>query len=406
MQPEVRTLVSPLPVLLPLALAALLEPVAWALSLLPQALDSGWYGRAGLLVAVHTLTLGAASAAILGAGWQLVPVVTARAWKPPAAALTALFVVGLPLLGAGLGAPTRAGWAGNVGAVLILTALSVRSIYVIAALSSPRCAPGRAATRGWLIAAELCLWAGLAVGAGLWAGRVGHPVFADPVAAVGRHAALLLGGWVGGSIVGYGSVLLPMFAIAPEPQPVALAGVGVLWFAAAASGEVWLGAAAALLAAGLLLKSLRAGLKGKLGQPVFGLVGLAAVGAMLPWAPGDVIVAAALTLFLLPVLRGMTQKVGPFLAWAHLATSSPALATLPAPPRLASVQTWLSGSGAIVLVAGRIAGSAAAPALARIGAALLLAGALAHIAVLAHITSQLLLAQLRRGAIPGTESAA
>lgn len=391
MGPDLRTLVPPAPVLIPVAMAALLEPLAWVVSLSPTALDPGWYGRPSLLLAVHALTVGAAATAILGAGWQLVPVITARPWRPPAGIVTGVFLCGLPLLAAGLWAP---GPVGTAGATLVIVGLLARSVLVIWALAR---AKGRVVTRAWLLGAELCLWAGLGVAASLWAGRLGHPVFADPVAAVALHVALLLGGWVGGSIVGFGSVLLPMFAVAAEPSAVILGVAGCLWFGGALTGNPWVGAAGALLVALAIGRTLLGGLRAKLAQPLFALAGLAGTAVMLPFAPGDVIVAGALTLFTLPMLRGLGQKIAPYLVWARLSTGAP----IPPAPRFAAIQPWLSGAGGVALVVGRLLGSP----LAQAGAVLLLAGSLVHIAVLAVLAVRLTLTHMRRGALPGTEAA-
>lgn len=387
---DLRTLVPPGPVLLPVAIAALVEPLAWVVSLLPSTLDPGWYGRSSLLLAIHSLTVGVAATAILGAGWQLVPVITAQPWRPPAGAVTGVFLCGLPLLAVGLGAP---GPVGTAGATLVILGLVARSALVVMALVR---AKGRLVTRAWLLGAELCLWAGLGVAAALWAGRLGHPVFADPVAAVGRHVALLLGGWVGGSIVGFGSVLLPMFAVAAEPSAVLLGVAGCLWFGGALTGSPWVGAAGALLVSIALGRTLLGGLRSKLAQPLFALAGLAATAALMPFAAGDVVVAAALTLFVLPMVRGLAQKIAPYLVWARLSTHAP----IPPPPRFGALQAWLSGAGAVVLVGGRLAG---AP-LSRAGVVLLLAGALVHIAVLAVLAVRLSLIHMRQGALPGMEA--
>lgn len=403
MAAEQHTLVPPGPVLIPLGCAALAEGVAWALALAPGTLGPGWYGRTSLLVVVHTLTLGVVAASILGAGWQLIPVITARPWRPPAGALTALFLAGLPLLLAGLAFP---GLPGTIGGVLVLLALLGRSLLVLGALLSAR---GRPVARAWLVGAELCLWLGLGVAAALWAGRIGHPVFQDPLRAVAWHAALLLGGWVGGSIIGYGSVLLPMFFVAPEPAPAVLAVGGALWFGGIAAGSTSAWSLGALLVAATLARALWRGLRRAFGQAAFGLAGLALLPALLAWLRTDaraaeMVFAAALTLFVLPILRGMAQKIAPYLIWAHM---NPGLPVPPAPP-LARWQAWISAAGAVLLVASRAPlgdpVAAAQPAAASVGAGLLLLGAIAQLVVLGTLGARLTLANIRRGAIPGMES--
>lgn len=390
MAPDLKTLVPPGPVLVPMAVAIAMEPVAWALSLGPGVLDVGWYGRGSLLVVVHCITLGCAAAAIFGAGWQLVPVVTARPWTPPAALLSGLFLSALPLLLFGMASP---GTLGTVGAAGVIVALLARSVFIVRALVT---AEGRRVARGWLLAAEASLWAGLVVAALLWAGKLGHPVLVDPIAGVRLHLSLLLGGWVGGSVVGYGCILLPMFAIAPEPRPAPLAVAAGLWFTGLATGALLLTAAGGLVIAAVLANTLRLGLRRNLGQPLAGLGGLAALGVMLPWAPGPVLVSVGLALALLPMLRGMTQKIAPYLLWARFSSTS----AVPAPPRFTVVQAPLSWVGAVMLTAGL----GSANGLARVGAGLLFVGAIVHLAGLLVVGAKLGLTYLRQGAIPGMES--
>lgn len=390
MAPDLETLVPPGPVLVPMAVAIAMEPLAWALSLGPGVLDAGWYGRGSLLVVVHCITLGCATAAIFGAGWQLVPVVTARPWSPPAGALSALFLSALPLLLYGMAAP---GLVGTLGACGVVVALLVRSGFVVHALLT---ASGRRVARGWLLAAEASLWAGLVVAGLLWAGKVGHPVLVDPIAGVRLHVSLLLGGWVGGSVVGYGCILLPMFAIAPEPRPALLGVAAALWFTGLATGALLLTAAGGVVIAAVLGNTLRLGLRRNLGQPLAGLGGLAALAVMLPWAPGPVVVSVGLALALLPMLRGMTQKIAPYLLWARFSSTS----AVPSPPRFTVVQAPLSWTGAVMLTAGL----GSANGLANVGAALLLVGALVHLAGLLVVGAKLGLTYLRQGAIPGMES--
>ncbi len=388
---EADTLVPAGPVIVPLVLAAVVEPFAWALALIPGTLGGAWYGRSSLLVAVHSLTVGVAAMAILGASWQLVPVITARAWRPPARGLTIAFLASLPAFLYGFSVP---GLVGTLAAAGIVSVLLVRSVLVLWALAT---AEGRGVTRAWLVAAELSLLTGLFVATALWAGRLGYPSFSDPIAAVGLHVRLLLGGWVGGSIVGYGSVLLPMFVIGREPSARALALAWALWFGAVVSGSVWLGAAAALLVAGVLGATLLTGVRGPLVQPLFGFVGLGLAGVGLVLGRGDVVVACAICLFALPVVRGMTLKIAPYLLWAQIRPDAP----VPPLPVLATVQAGVSAVGAGALVAGL---DLAQPVVTAVGAAVLLVGALVHAAVLATILARVGLTSLRTGAIPGTES--
>lgn len=377
MVPE-RTLV-PLGRVLPLVAVALVAELgAWGALAATGRLAGPWYGVPGLLAAVHGLTVGTLAAAIVGVGWQLVPVVTAHPWRPGLdrviPAVNAALLVGLPLLTLGWFRPGL--W---LGAGLVVAALAARSILVLAALLDPgRQAVGRAAPRAWLVLAEACLLAGVAVGALLWAGRAGVPVLRDPIAGVGLHVRLLLGGWVGGWVVGAGALLLPMFAVAREPRPALLALAGAAWFAGLLAPSPWAFAAGAVLVAVALGGAVARGLKRTPGitQAALGLgvlAALAVAGGALPEAalPADARVLAGLAGVALPVLHGVALRIVPFLAWNHLVPGRPAPATLVA-PGLAWAQAALGFAGAALAVAGRLgAGEGAArlgPALCALGA--------------------------------------
>ncbi|MFZ5479870.1 MAG: hypothetical protein ACOZNI_24105, partial [Myxococcota bacterium] len=82
MRADVRTL-APLGTVVPMLVAsAVAEVAAWAVACAPGTLAGAWYGRAEVLAVVHLVTLGTIATAIVGAGWQIVPVVTTRPWRP------------------------------------------------------------------------------------------------------------------------------------------------------------------------------------------------------------------------------------------------------------------------------------------------------------------------------------
>jgi hypothetical protein len=408
MRPEVASLVPGRLVAVPAALAVAAEATAWGMAALPGTLTTGWYAAPRLLAAVHLLTLGALAMSIVGFGWQLVPVVTAeappRGWAAVAGVVNALVGTGVALLFVGMVAlPMRA--VAGLGGGLVVAGLLLRSGAVVFALVR---AKGRVPERGWLLAAELCLLAGLALGAGLLAGRLGHPVLDDPIRAIGWHAALLLFGWVGGWIGGMGAILLPMFAVAPAPKPAALLLAGGAWFAGLALGAPWLWALGAATLGGALLWSLHRRLHRRapagVGTAALGLAALVGLALLVGQVAPLGIAAGALVLFALPVLRGVSLRIAPFLVWSHQLAHdirrAPEVGSL-VPRRAAVVAGALSVLGGGLVVAGMATGHIG---LARIGAALALVGTLAHAAVLATALTRASLARNRLAALPGMET--
>ncbi len=407
MQAEHRLLLPGRLVAVPVAAAVLAEAGAWALAAAPGTLSPAWYAVPRLLTAVHLLTLGALSLSIVGFGWQLVPVVTAEA-PPPWFESLARWVnraavpgVGLLCLGM-LGLPPHP--VTVVGAALLVGALLLRSGAVTVLLLR---AKGRAAVRGWLLAAELCLLVGLGLGASLLAGRLGHSVLPDPIGGIGWHAALLLLGWVGGWIGGLGSVLLPMFAVAPTPRSGALAAAGLRWFGGLATGQVLVWGLGAVLLVATLLWSVHQRVQRRLSvgiaTAVCGLVGLLGVVGSTGHVAAPTVAAVALVLFVLPVLRGVTLRIGPFLLWSHQLAQdlrrAPPVASLTPPPLV-----WAAGALAVLggaLVVGALVSHSFA--LGRLGAGLALLGTLAHGAVLLTAAVRAALARNRLDALGGTE---
>lgn len=390
-------------VLGPLLAAAAFELLAWGLALGSSALEPGWYGRTSLLRAVHLVTLGVLALSLVGAGWQLVPVISARPWRAPLAPwVNGGLLAGLALLILGFGRPDP--WLGHLGAGLAVGALLLRSALVLGPLVR---ASGRLASRLWLIGAEVALWAGLARAVVLWLRLVGHLQMTDVIDGVRLHATLLLAGWVAGWIVGTGSVLLPMFAVSREPPQRWMGAMVVIW-ALGLGFDVPLLWAAGLLGGlgGLALTLVRGARSGpSLIQAGLGLVGVGLAALLAAWgrAPADVVVSLALALGVLPLLRGVAQRIVPFLAWTHAFGASlraaPPVASL-TPGRVSSVQAVLSLAGGVALVAGRLVEQGP---LARLGALLLAAGALLHLAFLARASFLAALGHNRGQALAGTE---
>lgn len=397
------TLAPPGRVLGPLLTAALFEAVAAGVALLPGTLDPGWYGRAALLRAVHALTLGALALSITGAGWQLVPVIAVRPLVArPAPVVNAALIVGILLVLLGFGAPGAL--LGHVGAGIVVVALAVRSITVLPALIG---AQGRQAPRAWLIGAELCLWTGLGFGLALWSGRAGHPILSDPVAGIARHASLLLGGWVGGWIIGTGGLLLPMFAVAAEPDARWMGGAALCWASGLALGlpALWaIGLAGGAI--GLVRVVARGARRGPaLTQAGLGLGGVLSACALaaIPGISGEIALTVALVLGAAPLLRGVAQRIVPFFAWtwAH----GDRLRGAPPVSALTRVgwqwaQLALGVGGGLLLTLGRLVEQGA---LARLGALLWAAGALLQLEILTRALLIAIRDRIRGQALAGTE---
>lgn len=403
MQPDPSTL-APLRLVAPLMGAALVaELLAWGVLGWPGALSAQWMGRPGMLIGAHLLAVGTLALSIIGAGWQLLSVVSTRPLGRVTRALAGWINVAALAGAAGLVLSFwRPGAYGIVAAGLVIGALIVRSLLVVPALIA---APGRLAVRAWLLAAEASLWAGLVLAAGLYANRSGYPMVADHVGGIGLHASLLLAGWVGGWILGLSGLLLPMFAIAREPSGPGMALGGALYF-----GGLWLQvpaawAAGAALAVALLLYALHRRVKPTLGAGLalaaWGLMGLAVAAGLAVSGRYPAAVAAGFALFALPVLHGVATRILPFLAWAHLFGEAPAAAppvTALVPEGAAIVAAVLTAVGGAAISAGLAVGQDAA---ASAGAAVLFVAAATHIGVIAEVARRSALAALRRGAVPG-----
>lgn len=383
-------------VLVPLLVAAACEAVAWGLLATAPA-GSGWFGDPRLLAGVHALTVGVVALSLVGAGWQLVPVVTVRPWGRfyPAPLVNGLLVLALPFLLVGFWRPGTA----VLAALPVLLALGLRLLAVVGALRHGE----RPVHRAWLLLAEHAAAVGLTYGVLLWLARSGTAMGIDPWSGVHRHAALLLGGWVGGWIVGVGALLLPMFAVAREPSPVLLGVAGAAWFGGLALGWAPLWAAGAGVAALLLLGTLLTGAKrgAPLLQAGVGTGGLLVAGGLVAAGRAEAAVTVALVLGVLPLVRGVAQRIVPFLAWtawlAHAPSWAPAAGAL-LPARGAAIQAGLSLLGGLGWALAR----ASIPALAAPAAALLLAGALLHLGLLGVALARASRARLALDALPGT----
>jgi hypothetical protein len=409
----IGTLVPLRLVAIPMVAGLVAEVVGWAVIAGAAPLNAGWYGWPSLLLGVHLVVIGGLVLPVVGAGWQLSPVVVARPLPPGLARLAGRVgpaaVLGALLLWIGM---AGARWVGAIGALLVIGALITRSAALVPlvwhGLSGAR---GRIGIRLWLLAAEGCLWGGLGYATVLYAGRLGHPVLADPIAGVGHHVALLAVGWIGGWEIGLGALLLPMFALGREPPSGAFVLAGLAWFGGVILGSVVLWAAGAALAAGLLLHALIGGARTKVGatprgpgltQAGLALVGLlgVAIGAATGVLTGPALVAGVAAAWLLPLQHGVALRVVPFLLWAHLLAGRPG----PAPATLTSTRAgWAQVAATAVGGAMLVGGLAAAlEGVARAGAALLAVGAALHMVTVMGAGARAALAWRAAVALPGT----
>jgi len=192
--------------MLALAVAALVSP--WAYPLLP----GGFYAP-HLLAFVHLNTLGVIAAAVVGASYQLVPVVL----QTPLASVRLgrvsfwLYLAGLCLFLPGIWATWRPGLA--AGAALVFTALAVYLVVVAWTL----CRAPRLDVVGWHIAVALAglgggIGAGLLLALNKGAGFLGAMTFRILAA----HATLMLGGWVAVMLSGVAYRLVGMFTLSED----------------------------------------------------------------------------------------------------------------------------------------------------------------------------------------------
>ncbi len=357
---QVRTLVPARLVLVPLVASLVAEVMAWQF-LWAWPPSPGWYANGPLLAAVHLITVGTLSLAIVGMGWQLVPVATGvkpkAGWHTAATVINAMAIVGTLALTMSMAA-NAFGIIMMIGATLVFLALIARSIFVLREIFG---AEGRALIRTWIVLAELCLWTGLVYGLLLLTTRMGSPLVSlNPFSGIATHASLLLIGWIGGWIVAMASILVPMFLVAPEPKASLLAVAGLLWFPGIALGwhMVWLaGALVFVIAMGLsLLRRVRRRVGSDLRVALLGILALMLVASFVLAKASVVLIAlAALTVFALPVLHGVGLRIIPFLLWAYTFADNVKDAPLPeqvSAPGLSRFAAYGALAAGLLLVGG------------------------------------------------------
>ncbi len=349
---QVRTLVPARLVVVPVVASLIAEVLAW-LFLWGWHPSPAWYANGPLLASVHMITVGTLAMALLGMGWQLVPVATGvrpkKGWNTAAMIINGIGIAGAFILTLGMVGP-QLGVPSMIGATFVVLALLARSVMVLREVFP---AEGRGMIRMWIILAELSLWAGLGYGLMLLMNRLGSPVLGmNPMHDIAIHASLLLMGWIGGWVVAMASILVPMFLVSPEPKSQMLAVAALFWFTGVAMGwpVVWLiGAMVFALAMGLsLLRRVRKSIGADLQMALLGIFGLVGVaGLLLSPASGVLAVMAALTIFALPVLHGIGLRIIPFLFWAYAFADNVQNAPLPEQVSAPSLSR-LSAYGAMV----------------------------------------------------------
>jgi len=323
------------------AAAALFQLLHYVLLAIAADTVPGFRGGSGpVLAAIHTLTLGVLVMTAIGASLQLLPVAT----RTPVSRLDLvrlcwwLYAPGVLLLTIGLSLWSTP--ATLVGAVATTAGIV---LYVILLAGNLRRARGFGPVGSHAATALLALLVLTGLGLVLL-----QPDLADRIGGRGAmvlaHVVLAGYGFMGLLALGFSNLLLPMFALAPAVPEVgaraalylALAALGVTLVAIAAEagtlklGAAGLGLAAAGLHIGLLLRSLRARMRRRLGFE-FVLVFLA--WAWLPvslllagaWAGGwggeslpPLFVFALLVGWLQTFLLAVLQRIVPFLASMHL----------------------------------------------------------------------------------------
>lgn len=216
------------------------------------------------------------------------------------------------------------------GVICIGLALTIFSVHIIPALLN---AKRGGLTRGYLAIALISLWGTWMLGSIAASTRAGMPIATLPQGYLQAHVLLAVFGWVGATIVGVGSHLIPMFALSREvtniPVKAALPVWGLLPFLAvfgAFFGEIflYLGFLAAGVGSTLWIIQVWFYLHGRLRKeqdPGLIFVGIATIFLAVAWvlclslrAPIAFVgltIIGWLTLFTL----GIYHRVIPFLVW-------------------------------------------------------------------------------------------
>ena len=319
--------------------------LAW-LALLAGAAD--WPRFAGgpgwPLAALHLVTLGVLVMTAIGASLQLLPVATRQPLRRPRAPLLVwwLYTPGVAALALGMGAARP--WLAAAGALAVGVGLVLYAALLAANLRGARGMPGVVA-HGWAALAALGVL--LASALALLGGWLGLPLMGREQA-LALHVPFAAYGFMGMLALGLAYILVPMFALAPNPAPrrqlvsCALALAGLACAGAAAWGvaptalrvaALLAGGAALALHLALMHAALRDGMRHDLGRSFVlvrvgwgglatSLVAALALVLELPLPLPNLPALFGLLLvgvWLLSFALGLLQRILPFLAAMHAA---------------------------------------------------------------------------------------
>lgn len=324
--------------------AVVFHLLAWIAALAAAAEWPSFAGGLGWpLAALHLVTLGVLAMTAIGASLQLLPVATRqplRRVRGPAL-IWWLYAPGVGALALGMGAAVPSLLV--VGAIGVGTGLLLYAWLLAANLRGARGMPG-IVVHGWAALAALVVV--LLSAASLVTAYLGLPLL-DRGAALALHVAFAAYGFMGLLSLGLSYLLVPMFALAPAPDPrlqlgswgSAVAGLGCAGAAALGVMPIALrivAIGAATLAVGLHLalmrRALRDGMRRDLGLSfVLVRIGWSGLALSLVAALGIVLEASMPRLpalfglllvgvWLLSFVLGMLQRILPFLASMHAAS--------------------------------------------------------------------------------------
>lgn len=296
---------------------------------------------AGLIGALHLVTLGFLTLVMVGAFFQVLPVVTGV--PVPGARVLGPAIetgVGLGALAVGFGLAMGARSLLGVGVVVLAVAVAGFSVVGLVATWRARRNPtGRAMG---LAVASLVVVA--ALGLLLLAGHAGWVPLRRDLTDV--HLAWALAGWVASLVMGVSFQVIPMFQVTPayprwaEVLPLVVVGGLVVWtagrtagtsgIAVVGGGVVAVGLTAYAVATLVLLARRRRKLAdvttdawrvSMASLAAVGIVGLLALGGLDGLGTERATLgfgAVAVFGFAVTVVEGMLYKIVPFLSWLHL----------------------------------------------------------------------------------------
>lgn len=384
---------------------------------------AGHYYHPRLLALTHTVALGWITLTIMGASYQLIPIVLER---PVFSERLARWQ--LPILAAGIAGMVGHFYVGHWGG--LLWAAGVVGVGIVLHLVNVtlmlRGLPRWSFTARLVAGAQAGLGGTLLFGLALAAARVVGVLPPDPLATVQAHFHLALLGWVAPMLMAVAARVYPMFLLAPEPGGtlgwVQLGGLGLgvpvlVAGLLAAPGLVLPGALAVAAALGAHATGVAAmarrrkrpaldwGLRFVLTGTAFllpaALLGLGLATDRLS-GPRPALAYAVLALggWISLTIAGMMLKIVPFLVWNHVYAPHAGRAPVPTLAQLSWPVTeglaYAGLTGGIAALAAAV--TAGAPAGIRAAGVLLALGAFAFAATLARVLSHLTAGAARRPA--------